>query len=156
MSRGILTSTAEIEKQVMLFQSVSGVCLALGGVCLLLTVFLFWRFRISNVVAFKLGITARQSIREIEETNAAAAISQREENATTLLEKPSASEEETTTRLDIALPETTVKLKEEVAFSNKDFRMNTGANAAPQTEEQPEKLEILCDIIMLHTEERIG
>lgn len=131
MSRWVLTSTAEIEKQVLLFQSVSGVCLALGGVCLLFAVFLFWRFRIARVVAFKLGITARQSIREIEESNAAAAIAPPEGNATTVLERSFAFPEETTTRLD-------------------------SATAVQKTGEQPEKLQILCDIMMLHSEERIG
>ena len=132
MSSGIFTSTAEIEQQVLLFQSVSGVCLALGCMCLLLTIFLFWRFRIANVIAFKLGISARQSIREIEETNAAAA-SRQEENATTQLEKSYVPVVETTTRLD---PTETLD--------------------AAQTEKTPGKWEILCDIMMLHTEERIG
>lgn len=153
MSSGILTSTAEIERQVLLFQSVSGVCLALGGVSLLCTVFLFWRFHIANVIAFKLGITARQSIREIEETNAAAA-SRQEENATTLPEKTFVPPAETTTRLDTAIPATTVKL--ETAFSQMDYRGDTETNGTAQSEKPPLKLEILCDIMMLHTEQRIG
>lgn len=155
MSSGILTSTAEIERQVLLFQSVSGVCLALGGVSLLLTVFLFWRFRIANVIAFKLGITARQSIREIEETNAAAA-SRQEENATALLEKTFVPPVETTTRLDTVIPATTVKLETETAFPQMGYCGNAETKGDAQPEKPPLKLEILCDIMMLHTEERIG
>lgn len=125
MSRAILTSTAEVEQQVLLYQSISVACLVLGGICLLLAIFLFWRFRVANIIAFKLGITARQSIRDIEKTNAAAETPVQEENVTTVLADTIRQSAEVTTRLDMAM------------------------SAAA------EKLEILCDIMMLHTEEII-
>lgn len=125
MNRAILTSTAEIERQVLLYQSISVGCLILGGICLLLAAFLFWRFRVAGIIAFKLGITARQSIRDIEKTNVAAVVPRQEENVTTILEDTFRPPVEVTTRLDTAM------------------------SAAS------EKLEILCDIMMLHTEEII-
>lgn len=125
MSRALLTSTAEVEQQVMLYQSISAAGLILGGICLLLAIFLFWRFRVANIIAFKLGISARQSIRNTEKNNVVAAVPRQEENVTTVLDDAIRQPAEVTTRLDIV--------------------MSTAA----------EKLEILCDIMMLHTEEII-
>lgn len=153
MNSIILTSTAEIEQQVLVYRSISTAGLVLGGICLVIAVWLFWRFRIVNIIAVKLGFVARQSIKEIEEANAEKGQIKMEALATAKLDSSNASasnmSDSTTMLLEHDGNETTILRDIQFHETEVTTRLDTMVSMAA------EKLEILCDIMMIHTEEII-
>lgn len=65
-----VTSTAAIEQRLSAYHTLTILFLITGCVCLTAAAALFFGFRITRIMAVKLGIAARRTIREIEDANA--------------------------------------------------------------------------------------
>lgn len=60
----------EVQRLISLYHTGYQVCLGIAAAAFVLTVFLFFKFRIPTLFAAKTGIAKRRTIREIEENNA--------------------------------------------------------------------------------------
>lgn len=60
----------EVEKTIEIYQTAFTVCLVLGIVFLLITIFLFFKFNIRKIIDMKTGRGAKRTIQKMEEINA--------------------------------------------------------------------------------------
>ncbi|MDE7222771.1 MAG: hypothetical protein K2O34_03185 [Acetatifactor sp.] len=65
-----MTSTAAIEQRLSAYHTLTTLFVVLGCVSLAAAVALFFGFHVARIMAVKLGIAARRTIREIEDANA--------------------------------------------------------------------------------------
>lgn len=66
----LMTSTAAIEQRLSVYHTLTTLFLILGCVSLAAAVALFFGFHVTRIMAVKLGIAARRTIKEIEDANA--------------------------------------------------------------------------------------
>lgn len=69
MKEILMTSTAAIEQRLSVYHTLTNLFLAVGCVSLAASIALFFSFRIARIMAVKLGIAAKRTIKEIEEAN---------------------------------------------------------------------------------------
>ena len=70
MNGMLLISTADIEQRLSTYHTLAVLFLAIGGVSLAAAVAQFFGFHIAKIMAVKLGIAAKRTIKEIEDANA--------------------------------------------------------------------------------------
>ncbi len=66
----LLTSTAAIEQRLSTYHTLTILFLAIGGMSLTVAIVQFFGFHVTKIMAVKLGIAAKRTIKEIEDANA--------------------------------------------------------------------------------------